>query len=357
MKIAVISTYLASCPPLAYGGESFFWGIAKTLGEQGHEVHLFAPGGSETPPNGYLHLIPSLKAIDFALEEEMEIRYHDIFMEMDIIHDCSCDHIAAERLQFLHGKKNLINTINGSTYPPYFNRFVPRSPFNVVTGSKIWQKTAKEAGMNSEMVYWGIDTDFYTPGGDKGDYFLWLARFHPTKGLDLALDLAEILGFPLKVAGSTYFADHAAYAQEYMKRIDKIPNVEYVELPMDSTHHTAKRELYRGARALIYPVNYFECFGMVVVEAMACGTPVLALPNGAMPEIIIDGETGFLCNTKHDFTKAIMETIPDYEKKVNYHNGFNFSKNCRQQALNFTWGKSTEGYLKLYDKVMKGGSW
>lgn len=350
MKIAVISTYLTSCPPLYYGGESFFWGIAKTLGEQGHEVHLFAPGGSECPPNGYLHLIPSSKTIDFGLEEDTEKRFHDLLMSMDIIHDCSADHIASERLKSLYGKKNIINTINGATYPPYFNRFVPRMPYNVVTGSKIWQKTAKDAGMNSEMVYWGIDTDFYTPGETKADYYLWLARFHPDKGLDLALDLAEVLGFPLKVAGSTFFADHAAYAREYMKRIDTIPNVEFIDLPMDSAHHVAKRELYRNAKALLYPVKYFECFGMVVVEAMACGTPVLALPNGAMPELIIDRKTGFLCKDKKDFASIILASM---EGKYTS----DFYSQCREQALNFTWKKSTEGYLKLYKTVLKGGSW
>ncbi len=94
---------------LTYGGESYYYGIVKTLSDLGHEVHLFAPGGSERPKNGFLYYIHSTKdgSINYAIEDWVEKKYHDILMSMDIIHDCSLDHITAERLRFdfSHDKK------------------------------------------------------------------------------------------------------------------------------------------------------------------------------------------------------------------------------------------------------------
>ena len=285
-----------------------------------------------------------------AIEDWVERKYHDILMSMDIVHDCSLDHITAERLRYLYGKKEIINTINGSTYN------IPRPPFNVVTGSKSWQQDALNSGLKTEMIYWGIDTDFYTPNGEKEDYLLWIARFHPDKGLDIALDLAEILGFKFKVAGSLLFKDHQYYGKQYLKRIKTIPNVEYVPLPSDSTHHIVKRELYRKAKAFLYPVQYSECFGMVVMEALSCGTPVITTDRGAMPELVEDGKTGFICKSKLDFTNAINK-IDEYNRKSKIHPGFDLSKNCRKKAENFSWLKATEEYVKLYEEVIGGKTW
>lgn len=348
MKIAVISNYLNACPALFYGSESYYWHIAKWMAEQGHEVHLFAAPGSLTPPNGYLHyLMHSPEGqIDYGIERWAYETYKDILLDMDIIHDCSPDHITTEHLRYLHNKKEIVNTINGTTY------WMPRpKPFNVVTGSKWWQQDALDtAGLKTEMVYWGSDTEFYTPGGEKEDYFLWIARFHPDKGLDLALDLAEYLGFHLKVAGSLLFKDHAAYGREYIKRINSIKNVEYVDLPMDSTHHEFKRELYRKARAFLFPPKYRECFGLVITEAMACGTPVISVDYGSPPEIIDDGINGFICHEKRDFVEVIT-------KKLDEHNNDEFRGNVVKKAKHFDVRNAARDYEKLYEEVIGGKSW
>ncbi len=354
MKIALVSTYTASCPPKNYGGEVFYWNIAKNLGLRGHEVHLFAPGGSECPPNGKLYYIPTTPdgMISYTIESWLVQKYKDVLLSCDVVHDCSLDHIVAEQLRHLYGKKEIINTINGHTY------CMPRPPFNVVTGSKWWARDAKDRGkLETRMVYWGVDTDFYTPEGEKDDYYLWIARFHPDKGLDLALDLAEFLGFNLKVAGSLSFADHAIHGSNYLDRISKIKNVEYVQLPLDGTHHVAKRDLMRKAKAFLYPVKYNECFGMVVAEAMACGTPVIATANGAMPELIDNEVNGFLCDSKQEFVKVITERIPYFEEHRRYHNGFDIWNAAREKALQFDVKKSVDDYEKLYEAVKGGETW
>jgi glycosyltransferase involved in cell wall biosynthesis len=353
MKIAITAPYSNPCPPTSYGGEIFYWHIANELGKRGHEVHLFAPGGSMTPLNGHLHYIMATKNGDLTLQIESWLvdKYKDILLSCDIVHDCSLDHVVAEQLRYIHGKKEILNTINGSCY------YTPRPPFNIVTGSKWWQQDALNQGLKTEMVYWGIDTEFYTPGDTKEDYLLWIARFHPDKGLDLALDLAEFLGFNLKIAGSMLFADHRFYGKYYLDKIKAIPNVEYVELPLDSTHHIAKRELMRRARAFLYPVKYNECFGMVVAEAMACGTPAIATGNGAMPELIDSELNGFICNNRNEFAKVILNRLPFFEDKKGYHNGFNLGKNAREKALLFDVRKSVDGYEKLYERVIGGEQW
>jgi len=340
MRIAIIAPYTNPCPPLAYGGESYYWGIADTLGKLGHEVHLLAPEGSKTPTNGCLHVTPSTKGgvIDYAVETRTEETYHSLLMAVDLVHDCSLDHIAAERLRHLYGKRNVINTINGRTY------YMPRPPFNVVTGSKAWQEDAKIHGLQTEMVYWGIDTEFYTydPAAVRDDYYLWLARFHPDKGLDLALELSQEMGFKLKVAGSMEFKDHEAYGLQYLRKIESIPTVEYVPLPLDETHHIRKRELYRKARAFLYPVNYFECFGMVVAESMACGCPVITSDKGAMPELINQGYSGWSCADGE--MKKYLETGEPWSS-------FDESE-VRQQATKFSWRRAALDYEKLYNRVV-----
>ncbi len=360
MKIGLVSTYTNCTPPLGYGGEIFYWNLVKGLAAKGHEVHLFAASGSECPPGGkvyYTYRTPD-GLIDYNIERWIVNKYKDAMMEMDIIHDCSLDHIVAEQLRQLYGKKEIVNTINGTTY------YMPRPPFNVVTGSKFWQNDALEAGLKTEMIYWGVDTEFYKPNNSwpvahdiKEDYLLWIARFHPSKGLDLALDLAEFLGFKLKVAGSLQFADHAQYGKEYIKRINSLPNVEYVELPQDHTHHLVKRELMQKAKAFLYPVQYKECFGMVVAEAMACGTPVIATGNGAMPEIIDHEVNGWICHDRRSFSDTISNKLPYVTEHKRYHPGFDVWKAAREKAEQFDVSKSVDAYEKLYTEVIGGKAW
>ncbi len=345
MKIGLISTASMATPPPAYGGEIYYWNIANELGIMGHDVTLFALPGSIPPHNGKLIYNKGGKAMFHGVWDYDNFKKsEDIYTTLDIVHDCSLLHLQSYYLNVLSKYPNTISTVNGYGW---LSPLGGRPHANLVTGSLVWQKFMKDRfGIDSKMIYWGVDTDFYCPNGNgNNEYFLWISRFHPDKGLDILLDIAEIAGFPLKIAGSMEFQDHAEHGRKYLDRITHLPNVEYVENPIDSKHHERKRELYRNAIAFLYPVNYFECFGMVVAEALACGCPVVASPMGAMPEIIKNDYNGYICNSKNEFFNAIRKVHTIDRNKV------------RESALRFSVKDRAKEYEKLYQEIIEGGRW
>jgi glycosyltransferase involved in cell wall biosynthesis len=235
--------------------------------------------------------------------------------------------------------KRVVNTLNGATY------YYPRPPFNVVTGSSFWQEDARKNGLETKMVPWGVDTNFYVPTDrPRDDYVLWMSRCHPSKGLDWVLDIAEILtDTPFKVHGSMEFADHAEYGAKYLDRIKGLPNVEFVRLPIDSTYHERKRELLQQARCLLLPIQQGECFGLVAAEALCCGLPVICTPAGALPEVV--GKVGIVAKSKGELAQALLK------------GEFPTPSECRKQGERWSWGRAAEGYLELYREVLKGESW
>ena len=376
MKVAFVSTNSNSTPPLAYGGESYFWEIAKNVALNGHDVTLYATGGSETPPGGRLKLIGAdsmfaqtfqPKGYEFIVQKSnkdiMVIKdYLNDFLEADIVHDCSHEHYVSKYLRDFCGKTNSINTLNGNCW------IYPQPPFNMVVGSKTWLNNALN-GFNgwegtpyekdyqnmwignklkdARMIYWGTDTDFYCPSDyKKDDYILFFSRFHIMKGVMTAINLAKKMGFKLILAGSTDIADHIIYAKQAFEAIKGWRNIEFVNIPKDSRHHECKVELYRKARALLFPIQTAEPFGMVVTEALACGTPVIATKLGAMDEIIQDGITGYTVPLNGNFEQAIKDI-----DKIDPRNGV---MDTRQR---FDTKKLAKEYIKLYHKVIDGERW
>lgn len=377
MKIAIISTDSNPTPPIAYGSETYFWEIANNLGIMGHDVTLYAIGGSKTPHNGKLRLITSntleaqtyrqdsgIEAVlnDMLKDQEIIKDYENELLGFDIIHDCSNKHYVAEYMRDYYNKTNSVNTINGNWW------LYPHNPFNIVVGSKKWkdnglkgktgwEETPFEAqykGLmcgrlkDARIIPWGIDTDFYCPSDyKKNDYYLWLSRFHPAKGTDVVINLAKKMGFKLVLAGSTQVGDHPRYAKMYLDMAKGVSNISFFDNPRDSQHHTRKRELYRHAKALIFPIQNHEPFGLVVVEALACGCPVIATNRGAMGEIIDDNKTGYLVDTYN---------LDDWADKINKLDKIDL-KECVAGAKQFDTKIITKQYLELYQRVIDGERW
>ncbi len=287
--------------------------------------------------------------------------HREEILRHDLILDCSHTRLVAEEIFCYYPKHRhkLLNVLNGVT--------VPRMPYNIVVGSHMWQGLMEGGitqfadtpwqGMYGALqaplrdneilgfIHWACDTEFYCPSDyGKEDYFLWMARPSPYKGLHRALQLAVDHGFPLKIVMPVKMAEHAFFSGTYTEPISiaqrQNPRIEIVHLPENSQHHILKRELYRKARALLVPYEAHEPFGLVLIEALACGTPVIASRMGAFPEIIKEGETGFLCTSPGEYSEAIesLDSIAPLS--------------CRQDAVE-RWDRMRAGrqYIELYERL------
>ena len=180
------------------------------------------------------------------------------------------------------------------------------TPFETQYGASI--EPVPEEAILGVVPFW-TDVNFYTPGDVKEDYFLFLSRPTAYKGLAQALELAAERKLHLKIVPGLGHASHTVELEQHRPQIEAAiargARIDVVAIPQTSHHHQLKRELYRRARALLAPVQCHEPFGLTLIEAMACGIPVIASRMGAFPEIIKQGETGFLCREKAEYLEAI----------------------------------------------------
>ena len=335
MKVAILTPPVYSVPPEGYGGEIFCWDLICGLAELGVEVHLFARSKSQVPKNGYLHYIPELPLEYFVVGERVPWHfYEDILKEMDVLHSFQHSGYVHNSVHF-YWKGNSLHTCWGTMLPAYIVKT------NVVSWSKFHRECMLQQGApkSTRYVYGGTNTDFYCPSNyEKDNYFLFLSRWHPTKRPEVVLALAKRFPDITFVFGSKPGTpDHVYYGAKYLEVANKLPNVKHVE-----PTHEEKRELYRRARAVIFP-SIGEAFGLVAVEALGCGTPLICSNDGAFREIVLPGETGFLCDNLDDFEKAI--------RKI----GALEPKRCREDAEK-RWNRLrvAKDYLKVYKDIANG---
>lgn len=360
----MISTTGFTTPPEGYGGETYVWWLTESLCKLGHEVYLFASYGSKTPSKG--KLIPLRRSYgdwrQMIKTEDEVISVPYIQKELlgcDIVHDFSHNKQVAEYC-YRHDKP-CISTLWGNT----FNR--PHPSYNIVCWSQAHKKVGVEGGTGYEgtsfvaqpsgklntttkVVLGGVDTYYYSYNSSRDDYFLWFSRAHPSKGLDVALQIArEIPEMKLIVSGSfTTSEDHVMYGQQYLKQIEDIPNVRYLPMPLNSTHHEFKRDLYKRAKGLIFSVQYAESFGLIPVEAMSTGCPIIASDRGSMPEIVENGVNGFICSDIEHYKSAIKNVM----------NGEIKTDDCRKHAVKkFNMERVALDYIKLYERAINGEKW
>jgi len=372
LHIALIGTNTYPTPPgvwpnVRYGGEVSTYHLAQSLDEMGHRVDLYAAPGSWKPPGGDLFYMRTSygSATPWFWECEQEIYdlHKERMLSADILHDFSHTKRITENLMNFDQNYNHLSSLWGS------NWFHPSPPVNVVVWSEAMRQMGKK-GMSgyetprfemkewtgvgvlpeSRVVWGGTDTDWYSPGpGPDGEdpYILWFSRFHPSKGYDIAIDLAKKLGFRLVLMGPTpekaLSPDHVQYGKHARELAAGSPNISFVdgEGPAD-----LKRAYIRGASAFLFPLMYLECFGLVMVEAMACGTPVLTLNYGATAEVVEHGKTGFVCDDV-DKLAASLHHIDRIDR------GYVRERTVRL----FSRQRFAERYVDLYRRVMNGERW
>jgi glycosyltransferase involved in cell wall biosynthesis len=204
---------------------------------------------------------------------------------------------------------------------------------------------------DAHVVYGGVRTDWYTPTYDKGEFFLWMNRWHLAKGFHIAIELAKKTGIELVMAGEhpdrEWHDVQRACLADARRLAEGVPNIRFEWLSADPDHHESKRELYRRAKALLYTVQFQEPFGLSQVEAMACGTPIVGIGYGSVPEVVEDGLTGFVRSDSLDDLAEAVGKIDSIDPKI-----------CRSRAVErFDIRVMAESYLKEYQAVIDGQTW
>lgn len=317
MKIALLAPPYLPVPPKGYGGtEKIVALLADGLVDRGHDVTLFASGDSHTKANLasiYPHAIGNsgLTKGDPLLPLLHYKSCFDRAGEFDIIHS----HAQYLGLFASQGTKTpVVHTWHGS----FYEGEVPESKRQELAAFRraniISISNNQRGGMPDlhyiATIYNSINLDQYSfnpspkggPASPKGGYLLWVGRITEKKGPRVAIDVAKATGLPLKMAAAIDPVDQPYFEKEIQPFIDG----KKIEL-LGELDHQAVVSLYGNALCTLFPITWHEPFGLVMIESMACGTPVVAYNMGAVPEVVADGKTGFIINTTNTTNSNIQK--------------------------------------------------
>jgi glycosyltransferase involved in cell wall biosynthesis len=303
VKIAQIAPLVESVPPRLYGGtERVVSWLTEELVAQGHEVTLFASGDSRTKAE-LCPIVPRALRLDgihnsLAYNIIMLDRVAERMAEFDVLHfHIDFFHypifrnMAAKTLTTLHGRQDLPEL-------PDIYRAFPHMP--LVSISDHQRKPVPPVNWMG-TVYHGLPERQFREGDGGGGYLAFLGRICPDKGPVEAIEIAAKAGMSLKMAAKVDPVDQAYFEQVVQPLLAKSPHVEFIGEIDDSQ----KQEFLGNARALLFPIRWPEPFGLVMIEALACGTPVVAFRCGSVPEIMEDGLTGFVVDTVDQAVQAV----------------------------------------------------
>lgn len=335
MKIALLSPIAWRTPPLHYGPwETIVSMLAEGLTQKGLQVTLFATGDSYT--SGHLewvcpHAYEEDRDLDPKVWECLHIAHlFESAHKFDIIHN-NYDFLPLSYSRLV--KTPLVTTIHGFSSPriiPVYRRYNGYTHYVSISYADRHPELDYIAN-----VYHGIDLDKFTFQPETGSYLLYLGRIHRDKGTAEAIEIARRYGMPLLIAGIIQDQDYYNHFVAPHLEEDKI-------VYLGSVGPEQRNKLLGGAYALLHPINFNEPFGLSVIEAQACGTPVIAFPRGSMPEVIQDGMSGFL--------------VEDVNAAVNRLASISLLQriDCRRWVeKNFSQEHMVEEYIKVYQMILE----
>ena len=333
LRIAVVTPPWYAIPPDGYGGiESMAYNLVERLLLRGHEVTLVAAGRNGTSARFLqTYPVPPSERCGQPVPEvvhALTAYEHLAGLELDVVHD----HSLAGPLLWLGGGMPLVMTAHGpvgADLVEYYRRLSARGALVAISEA---QRANGPQVAWAATIYNAIAVDEYPFEGEKQDYCLFLGRMSPEKAPDVAIEVARRAGLPLVIAAKCSEPAERRYFEERVRPLLG-PDVEW----FGHADTRAKKDLLAGARCLVFPIQWDEPFGIVMVEAMACGTPVVALRRGSVPEVVVDGVTGFVCERAEELAGAV-ERAGELDPKA-----------CRRRAVDvFDVADMAEAYEAVY---------
>ncbi len=338
MKIAIVAPPWVAVPPVGYGGtEVVLDGLARGLQAAGHDILLFTTGDSTCPvPKAWVFEEACGVGIGGAVTELRHVIHaYEAASGYDIVHDHTLvGPVYSERFSSLPVVTTNHGPFDGELHD-YYRAIGDRVPIIAISDHQA--STASDISV-AAVIHHGIDVDKFTVGSGGGGYALFLGRMSPDKGVHNAIRIARKAGVPLKIAAKLHEQPEYDYFNEYVRPLLG-GDIEYV----GEVGGAAKRDLLAEASCLLNPMQWHEPFGMVMIEALSSGTPVVATPRGAAPEIVDDGVTGYLRAGEEGLASALLR-VGELDRAA-----------CRKAAVGrFSLEPMVEAHVALFERVLAG---
>jgi len=341
LKIALISTPMLTVFPRNYGGlEDVLGNLAEALAKMGHDVTVFAPNGSKVEGCEVVEFGEPLERVNVNwLEAERKAYnfYKDMLKDYQIIHGMNW-YGMEYAYKAMNPQAHVLHTHHGGADPSWWCRSKPPFNLNFIAISKHMQQVYAQQGIPSRFVHNGINLEKYPLSKEHGKRFLFLSRICKFKAPDVAIHIAKTANVPLDVVGATNFIDDPNYVEQVKNLCDgeKIRFIGEVD-------HETKLKYLQNARAIIIPGRWGEPFGLHSIESLCCGTPVITLADGGIPEIVKEG--GIICSD----VQSMIDAISMIDKIT--------PNSCRKNAERFSRQVMAQGYLQLYREILSGDEW
>jgi glycosyltransferase involved in cell wall biosynthesis len=339
MRIAQVAPLIESVPPKFYGGtERVVAYLTEALIDLGHDVTLFASGDSCTRARLIATVPRALRLNPVAIPQVYTLamieRVRQRANEFDILHFHEVDYIHFP--VFRSEPTRTITTFHGRLDLPDLQVLAREFPDMPAVSISDAQRVPLPGMRWVGTVYHGLPRDLLRLSMEPKGYLAFLGRISPEKGPDTAIRIARRVGLPLRIAAKVDRVDQA-YFDHVIRPLLKEPGIEF----LGEITEAEKAEFLGGAIALLFPIDWPEPFGLVMIEAMACGTPVIAFRRGSVPEVVHHGVTGWVVDDEKEAVAAI-EQIPALDRQ-----------RIRQEfEQRFTAERMALDYLRLYQRQL-----
>jgi glycosyltransferase involved in cell wall biosynthesis len=339
MRIAQIAPLQVAVPPRQYGGtERLIHNLTETLVQLGHDVTLFASGDSQTSAR---LIAPVAEAFNF--NPAIDARAYQMAMLAEVYHQAERFDIIHSHLDYYalpyaeHSLTPTVTTLHGRLDLPEYERiYYTYRSMPYISISKSQQSQLPEMNWVG-TVHHSVDVANFKFYPEQGEYLAFVGRISPEKRPDRAIEIAKLAGIPLKIAAKVDPVDRA-YFEEQIEPLMQHPLIEFI----GEVDEQGKREVMGNALALLMPIDWPEPFGMVFIEALASGTPVLTCPCGSVPELLQDGVTGYIRRTVEELAEAALK-VHEISRAA-----------CRRfAATRYDNRRLARDYLRLYDKIIR----